>query len=160
MEPIKGEFSLKTSATTTPGLLKVMSTAIACRNVRAHAKTIAWIRHCPCTAEAEEAIISRARRHRNDDRRLYAICYTEGECISRNVPGTIFGLGCCCHYLTHYVTISWFYCCKWEFRLDPSCVSLWSSRQLHLDTACCCNPSQYIIIPMLGLAMAAWQAVP
>ena len=33
MESIKGEFGLKMSATTTPGLLKVMFAAIACRNV-------------------------------------------------------------------------------------------------------------------------------
>ena len=34
MEPSKGEFGLRTSATTTPGLLKVMFVAIASREMR------------------------------------------------------------------------------------------------------------------------------
>ena len=38
MEPIKGEFGLKAGATTAPGLLEAMTTAIACRSVRAQGR--------------------------------------------------------------------------------------------------------------------------
>ena len=47
MEDIKDEFGLRTSATTTPGLLKMMFAAIACRKIRIQRRA----GHCP-TAEA------------------------------------------------------------------------------------------------------------
>ena len=40
MEAIKGEFGLRTSATTTPGLLKIMFAAIACRKIRMQRRLI------------------------------------------------------------------------------------------------------------------------
>ena len=40
MEAIKDEFGLRTSATTTPGLLKVMFAAIACRKVRMQRRSL------------------------------------------------------------------------------------------------------------------------
>ena len=62
MGPIKGEFGLKASATTAPGLPKVMLLAMASRNVRVQRRLLGLGTAPAQLAEAEEGMMSRVRR--------------------------------------------------------------------------------------------------
>ena len=69
MESIKDEFGLKTSATTTPGLLKVVFAAIASRNVRVQRRLLGL-----GTAPAQQKPRKRRCHDHEDTERPKAVC--------------------------------------------------------------------------------------
>ena len=74
MEAIKDEFGLRTSAATTPGLLKVIFVAMASRKIRSTKTSWAW--YCPRGTEKKteqetiEYDVEKTREDEDDGRRL------------------------------------------------------------------------------------------